>query len=261
MNSLAGRRAVAESEPGSNRAFGLDAFAIKYGGVTVSRLKAGAVLYSQGEPADAVFYIEDGQVQITVVSNLGRAAILGVLGRDDLCGEGCLLYGRIRDTTAICTAESTIARLERSSVIRALREDAAVAEYFVAFALSSVVRLRHSLISQLFDSSEQRLARVLCDLARHDKDGRSLKTIRNLDQEKLAQMIGTTRSRVNQFMNKFRRLGYIEYDSGGIRVHTAALEATLRDDALDRRLEAVPIQIEARLSSQRANRRRRVARG
>lgn len=209
----------------------LRAFAKHYGGVTSAPLKAGMLLYSQGEPADALFYIKEGRVQVTVLSSQGKAGILGVLGRGEVCGEGCLLGNRRRVATAMCIADGQIARLERANVVRAIREDAAIAEFFIVFALSSVVRLRENLISQLFDSSEQRLARVLLALA--DRGGGSENAIRNVDQEALAQMIGTTRSRVNQFMNKFRNLRCIDYDGSTIIVHGALSKFARSDNARD----------------------------
>jgi len=234
MNYLAGGHSVfGDSGLGSNQTLNIGAFAAKYGGVTVTRFKPGTVLYSQGEPADALFYVRDGQVQITVVSSLGKAGILGVLGSGELCGEGSLLGNEIRVATAECMVESSIARLERSSVIRGVRDDAAIAEYFVAFALASVVRLRENLISQLFDCSEKRLARILLALAHHDIYRRHDNIIRNVDQEELAQMIGTTRSRVNHFMNKFRKLGCIDYDGRAILVHESLSTLVLHEHLFD----------------------------
>lgn len=155
----------------SSQSFDVDAFAASYGGVTVSRFKAGDVLYAQGDPADAMFYLQDGQVQLTVVSSQGKEGILSLLDPGSLCGEGCLLGNRVRVATAACIADSVAARLERASVIRAVREDPAIAELFVVFALKQVVELRENLISQLFDSSERRLARALVLLANHSRGG------------------------------------------------------------------------------------------
>jgi CRP/FNR family cyclic AMP-dependent transcriptional regulator len=179
------------------------------------------VLYRQGEPADSLHYLQDGQLQSTVVSSQGKEGILGLLGPGDFCGEGCLLGNRSRVATVACIADSLVARIERASALRAIGENPAIAGFFIAFALQRVVDLRANLISQLFDSSEQRLARTLMALANQsrDGDGESSKIVRNVDQEGLAQMIGTTRSRVNHFMNKFRRLHYVDYDNGVIVVH------------------------------------------
>jgi len=218
----------------SRQVFDVGAFASRHGGVTVSRLKSGSALYTQGDPADSLFYVMTGQVQTSVVSEDGKEGILGVLEPGVFCGEGCLLGNRKRAATAACIADSTVARLERANVIRACREDPSVAEFFLVFALKTVVRLRLNLISQLFDSSEQRLARILLVLANHGKDGQRDNVIRNVDQEALAHMIGTTRSRVNHFMNKFRNLGYIDYDD------TIVVNRSLADFV---RREAPPVEL------------------
>ncbi len=207
----------------------VEALAANYGGVTVSRLRSGAVLYSQGEPANSMYYVQDGQLQITVVSSQGKEGILGVLGSGDFCGEGCLLGSRIRVATVTCIANSLVARLERTSVLRAVRENSEIAAFFLAFALRRVVDLRENLISHLFDSSEKRLARALALLGKHGGNGGSKHVIRNVDQEALAQMIGTTRSRVNYFMNKFRRLNYIDYDGDSIVVYRSLSNVALCD--------------------------------
>lgn len=212
------------------QSFDVAAFAARYGGVTVSRLEAGTLIYSQGEPADFMYYLQDGQIQIAVVSSHGKEGILGILEPGGFCGEGSLLGGRTRAATATCTADSVVARLERASIIRAIRENPTFAEFFIVYALTNVVRLRDSLISQLLDSSEKRLARALLLLANYGRDGGS-NVIRSVDQEVLAKIVGTTRSRVNYFMNKFRKLGYINYDGSVIVVRSSLSDAVLRDDA------------------------------
>jgi CRP/FNR family cyclic AMP-dependent transcriptional regulator len=209
--------------------FDVDAFAKSYGGTTRLTLKSGARLYVQGEPSNGLFYIRKGQLQLTVVSAFGKEAILSVLGDGDFCGESCLVAGHVRAATAMCITDSVIARLERASVVRAIHQDPAFAEFFVVSTITRAFRLRDSLISQLFNSTERRLARQLLLLANYGKDGRPQTTINNLDQEALAQMIGTTRSRVNYFMNKFRKLGYIDYN-GHIDVHSSLLNVVLQDD-------------------------------
>ena len=216
MNSPIRRNtSVADVAFDSRQSFDLDAFAAGYGGVTVSRLKSGTPIFSQGEPAEALYFLQDGQVQITVVSSHGKECILRILEPGSLFGEGSLLGNRMRAATATCISDSVVARLERASVVRAIRENSAIAEFFIVFALSKVVELRDGLTSQLFDSSEIRLARALLLLA---DQGGTKNFIKNIDQEALAQMIGTTRSRVNHFMNKFRKLGYIDYNGGVISV-------------------------------------------
>jgi len=204
----------------TKRVFDLDTFATTYGGVAISTNREGSTLYRQGEPADSMFYLQSGQVQITVVSSHGKEGILGVLTPGDWCGEGSLLGNRHRVATALCLSDSVAARVDRGSIIRAIRQNPSVAEFFIGLALKKMVRLRENLISQLFDPSEARLARALLMLVQHGRTGANAdNVIRNVDQEGLAQMIGTTRSRVNHFMNKFRRLGYIDYEGGTIFVH------------------------------------------
>lgn len=205
----------------TNRAFDLDAFAADYGGVTESKCRAGTLLYRQGEPADAMYYLQSGQVQITVVSSQGKEGILNLVDPGGWCGEGSLLGNRRRVATASCIAEGVVARLERANILQAIRQNPLVAEFFVSFALQKVIELRENLISQLFESSEARLARALLILANHGRGGAQSRVIRNVDQESLAQMVGTTRSRVNHFMNKFRRLGHIDYEGGIIFVHSS----------------------------------------
>ena len=215
----------------SGRSFDIEAFALDYGGVTFSRLRSESVLYRQGEPADSLYYLQDGQLQSTVVSSQGKEGILGLLGPGDFCGESCLLGNRSHVATIACIADSLMARIERASALRAIRQNLAIAGFFLTFALQRVVDLRENLISQLFDSSEKRLARTLVLLANHGGDGKTTDVIRNVDQEGLAQMIGTTRSRVNHFMNKFRKLHFIDYD-GDVIVVYRSLHAALSDGRL-----------------------------
>ncbi len=213
----------------SQRPFNIETFASNYGGVALSRFRYRAALYSQGEPADSMYYLQQGQLQVTVVSSQGKEGILGVLGPGDICGEGCLLGNRTRVATVVCIADSLVARIERASALRAIQENAAIAGFFLAFALRRVVDLRENLISQLFDTSEKRLVRMLLHLADQGRNGEPNNVIRNVDQEGLAQMIGTTRSRVNHFMNKFRRLHYIDYDGDVIVVYPSLSGAALND--------------------------------
>jgi CRP-like cAMP-binding protein len=237
MNSrIESSQSIAAGALRAHRTFDLDTFAADYGGVTVSKCRAGTLLYRQGESADAMYYLQSGQIQITVVSSQGKEGILGLLDPGGWCGEGCLLGNRQRVATASCLADSVVARLERGSVLRGIRQNPLIAEFFVAFALRKVIELRGNLISQLFDSSERRLARALLVLANHGrgeaKNGSDAKNnvIMNIDQEGLAQMIGTTRPRVNHFMNKFRRLGHIDYEGGVIFVHSSLANMAFSDD-------------------------------
>jgi CRP-like cAMP-binding protein len=218
------------------RSFDVDSFAARYGGVTRSAFKAGALVYSQGAPADAVFYIVHGQIQLTVLSDQGKEAIIGILDAGDFCGEACLIGERMLVSTATCLANSSVARLERTAVMQAIHADPHFAEFYLVYTLIRSVRLRDSLIGHLFYSSEGRLARTLLLLADNGGDCGGDAVIGKIDQEALAQMVGTTRSRVNFFMTKFRKLGYIDYNGHshhGINVRRALLHAALRDNLLD----------------------------
>lgn len=198
--------------------FDVAAFAARHGGMTEAKFKVGASLFAQGEPANCLYFIDQGQVQLSVLSTQGKAAIIGLLNPGDFCGDSCLIGEQPRLATALCITDAVVKRLERANVVRAIQEDACFAEFYVKYALSRTARLTDRLLSQLIDSSEQRLARLLLFLADYEKNGGKGTVIGNLDQELLAQMIGTTRSRVNFFMNKFRDLGYIDYN-GDIVVH------------------------------------------
>jgi CRP-like cAMP-binding protein len=161
----------------------------------------------------------------------GKEAVIALLGRGDFCGEGCLVGEPLRMATATAMTKCVVARLEKATVIRAIHEDAAFSEFLVAYVLKRTARLTDTLIDQLFNSSEKRLARVLLLLANYGKEGRSETVINKIDQETLASMIGSTRSRVNFFMNKFRKLGLIEYN-GKINVHSSLLRVVLHDQTL-----------------------------
>jgi CRP/FNR family cyclic AMP-dependent transcriptional regulator len=230
MKSTADKRpSVTGTGLPAEQKFDADAFAATYGGFTRSTFKSGARLFVQGEPANGMFYIQQGEVQVAVVSAFGKEAILNVLGAGEFFGESCLVGDQPRAATAICITDSVIARLERASVVRAIHQDPAFAEFLVVTVIKRAFRLRDSLVSQMFNSTERRLARQLLLLANYGRDGRPQTTIDNLDQEALAQMVGTTRSRVNYFMNKFRKLGYIDYN-GHIDVHSSLLNVVLHDD-------------------------------
>jgi len=208
--------------------FDVKGFAAKYGGVTVSKYQTNSVIYTQGDAGDAVYYIQQGRVKFSVVSEQGKEAIVAILDAGDLCGEGCLNGQPLRITTATTMSECVIARLEKSSVVRALRDNRSFSQFFVSYLLTQNARLKEHLIDQLFNSSELRLARALLLLANYGKDGREERIIPKIDQQTLAKIIGTTRGRVSHFMNKFRRLGFIEYN-GDIRVHSSLLNVILHD--------------------------------
>lgn len=197
-------------------------------GRSVAKYDAGENVFSQGEPADAVFYIQRGKVKITVVSEQGKEAVVAILGKNDFFGEGCLSGQLTRVSTVEVMSDSVISRLDKAAILRVIREEPAFSELFIAHLLGRAVRVEADLVDQLFNSSEKRLARLLLLLANFGKEGRPEPMIAKISQETLAQMIGTTRARVSFFMNKFRRLGFISYN-GGIEVHTSLLHAVLND--------------------------------
>ena len=197
-------------------------------GRTISRYRKDQKVFSQGSSADAVFYIQKGKVKITVVSEQGKEAVVAILGPDEFCGEGCLTGQPRRIATAVAMTECEIMRLEKEAMIRVLHEEPAFSEMFVAHLLARTIRVEEDLVDQLFNSSEKRLARSLLLLANFGKDGRPERIIAKVSQETLAEMIGTTRSRVSHFMNKFRKLGFIDYN-GHLEVHTSLLNVVLRD--------------------------------
>ena len=186
------------------------------------------VVFSQGQAADSVFYIESGQVQISVVSEQGKQAVVAVLLAGDFFGEGCLAGQLVRLSTAETLTESVIARLEKAAVVRQLHEKPAFSELFIGHLLNRTIRVEADLVDQLFNSSEKRLARMLLLLANFGKEGKPEPIIAKISQETLAEMIGTTRSRVSFFMNKFRKLGFIEYN-GGLKVNDSLLSIVLHD--------------------------------
>jgi CRP/FNR family transcriptional regulator, cyclic AMP receptor protein len=187
------------------------------GGRTVSKYARGQVVFSQGDQANAVFYVQKGKVKITVVSAQGKEAVVAVLGAGEFCGEGCLAGQPRRMATATAMTECEIMRLEKAAIIRVLHEE-----------LARSIRIEEDLVDQLFNSSEKRLARALLLLANFGKEGRPEPIIAKVSQETLAEMIGTTRSRVSFFMNKFRRLGFIAYN-GHLEIHSSLLSVVLAD--------------------------------
>ena len=197
-------------------------------GRTISKYRKDQTLFSQGSPADAVFYIRKGKVKITVVSEQGKEAVVAIQGPDEFCGEGCLSGQTRRLATAAAITECEIMRLEKPAMIRVLHDEPAFSEMFVAHLLTRTIRVEEDLVDQLFNSSEKRLARALLLLANFGKDGRPEPVIAKVSQETLAELIGTTRSRVSHFMNKFRKLGFIDYN-GHLEVHTSLLNVVLHD--------------------------------
>jgi CRP/FNR family transcriptional regulator, cyclic AMP receptor protein len=198
-------------------------------GRTISQYRKDQIVFSQGDPADAVFYIQKGKVKVGVVSDQGKEAVVAILGAEEFCGEGCLAGQPRRIATVRAMTECTIMRLQKTSIIRALYDEPAFSELFMSHLLARAIRVEEDLVDQLFNSSEKRLARLLLLLANFGKEGRPEPVIAKISQETLAEMIGTTRSRVSFFMNKFRRLGFLDYNGGGLEVHSSLLNVILRD--------------------------------
>jgi CRP/FNR family transcriptional regulator, cyclic AMP receptor protein len=196
---------------------------------TVSAYQNSQIIFSQGEPADSIFYIQEGQVKLTVLSEQGKEAIVAILGSGDFCGEGCLAGQPRRMATAAAMDDCKIMRLEKAAMIRLLHDEQDFSERFMAHLLARNVRVEADLVDQLFNSSEKRLARLLLILAKFGKEGRPEPVIAKISQEMLADMIGTTRSRVSFFMNRFRKLGLISYN-GHLEVHSSLLNVVLHDD-------------------------------
>ena len=197
-------------------------------GRTISKYRKNKIAFSQGDPADSVFYIREGKVKVTVTSEQGKEAVVAVLGSDEFFGEGCLTGQLRRVATATAMTECEIMRLEKEAIVRVLHDEPAFSEMFISHLLVRTLRVEADLVDQLFNSSEKRLARALLLLANFGKEGGPETVIAKVSQETLAEMIGTTRSRVSHFMNKFRQLGFIDYN-GTIKVHSSLLSIVLYD--------------------------------
>ncbi len=198
------------------------------GGRSIVSFPRKQAIFSQGDAADAVFYLQKGRVKLTVVSKQGKEAVVGFVGPDMFFGEGCLAGQQLRMSTATATEDSTVLRFQKKGMIRLLHADPKFSELFTAYLLSRNIRFEEDLVDQLFNSSEKRLARILLLLAHFGKEGKQEPVIPKISQETLAGMIGTTRSRVSHFMNKFRKLGFIDYN-GGMLVHSSLLNIVLHD--------------------------------
>ena len=197
-------------------------------GRSIADYRKNQIIFSQGDPADAVFYVQKGKIKLTVVSKQGKEAVVGILGSSDFFGEGCLAGQQQRMATATALAECSIVRLEKRAATRVIHDEPEFSELFLAYVLSRNIRIEEDLVDQLFNSSEKRLARVLLLLANFGKDGKPQQVIPKMSQETLAEIIGTTRPRVSFFMNKFRKLGFVDYN-GGLEVHSSLLSVVLHD--------------------------------
>jgi CRP/FNR family transcriptional regulator, cyclic AMP receptor protein len=198
------------------------------GGRTVAEYRKNQVVYRQGDPSDSVFFIRSGKVKTTVVSEQGKEAVVAVLGADDFFGEGCLAGQALRLGTVAALTECVITRISKADITRVIHEEPAFAELFIAHLLARNSRVEEDLVDQLFNSSEKRLARTLLLLANFGKEGQPEPVLAKISQETLAEMVGTTRSRVSRFMNKFRQLGLIDYN-GHIEVHRSLLNVVLHE--------------------------------
>jgi CRP-like cAMP-binding protein len=215
----------------TNGEFDLKVFLASVGaGRSITKPRQGEVIFSQGDPADALFYIQGGKVKVTTLSSHGKEAVVAILGAGDFFGEGCLAGQPLRISTVAAIADSNIARLDKAAVVRVMHDEPAFSGLFMEHLLARNIRMEADLIDQLFNSSEKRLARLLLLLANFGKDGTPQPVVAKISQEMLAEMIGTTRSRVSSFMNKFRRLGFIDYN-GHLEVHSSLLSIVLHDDS------------------------------
>jgi len=186
------------------------------------------IIFTQGDVADSVFYIRKGKVKVTVLSKQGKEAVVALLGIDEFLGEGCLIGQSKRLSTATAMTDCVVMRVDKAEILRVLQEEPAFSQMFISHILARTARVEEDLVDQLFNSTEKRLARVLLLLANFGKEGRPEPVIAKISQETLAEMIGTTRSRVSYFMNKFRQMGFIDYN-GHIEIHSSLLSVVLNE--------------------------------
>jgi CRP-like cAMP-binding protein len=198
------------------------------GGRTITKYRKNKKIFQQGDPADAVFYIQEGQVKVCVISEQGKEAVVAIHTKGDFFGEGCLAGQPRRLATVAAMTESVIMRIGKTAIVRVLHDEPKFSEMFMSYLLARNARVEEDLVDQLFNSSEKRLARLLLLMANFGKEGRPEPVIAKISQEVLAEMIGTTRSRVSVFMNKFRKLGFIDYN-GHLEVHNSLLNVVLHD--------------------------------
>jgi CRP/FNR family transcriptional regulator, cyclic AMP receptor protein len=205
-------------------------FSIINGGRKIAAFPKKQTIFVQGDLSDAVFYIRQGKVRLTVVSEIGKEATIGILNEGDFFGEGCLTGQPIRLCSATAMTDCSVMKIDKKSMIEVLHREHAFSDMFVAYLLKKNIRYEEDLVDQLFNSSEKRLARILLLLAHFGKEGKPEVVIPKISQETLAEMVGTTRSRVNFFMNRFRKLGFIDYHAGdALQVHSSLLNVVLHD--------------------------------
>jgi CRP-like cAMP-binding protein len=200
------------------------------GGRKIEAFRKKQTIFAQGESSDAVFYIKEGKVKLTVVSEVGKEATIGILSEGAFLGEGCLTGQLLRLCSATAMTDCSVMKIDKKSMMEVLHREHAFSDMFVAYLLTRNIRYEEDLVDQLFNSSEKRLARILLLLAHFGKDGKPETLIPKMSQETLAEMIGTTRSRVSFFMNRFRKLGFIDYHAGDeLQVHSSLLNIVLHD--------------------------------
>jgi len=220
---------VPKAEPANHAPFDVNTFLARIGeGRSLVEYPKDRVVFAQGDKADAVFYLRKGKVKLTVVSTQGKEAVVAILGEGEFFGEGCLVAQPLRMATAATLTPCSILRVEKPAMVRVLHAEPTFAERFITHLLARNIRIEEDLVDQLFNSAEKRLARVLLLLASFGKEGKPEAVIPKVSQETLAGMIGTTRSRVSFFMNKFRKLGFIDYNDG-LEVHSSLLNIILHD--------------------------------
>ena len=198
------------------------------GGRSVSNYRKNQKIFAQGDAADSVFYIQDGQVKLSIISELGKEAVVALHRKEDFFGEGCLSGQSLRLASAATMTDCVIMRLDKTAIVRVLHEQPKFSEMFLSYILARNARVEADLVDQLFNSSEKRLARLLLLMANFGKEGRPEPIVTKISQETLAEMIGTTRSRVSHFMNKFRQLGFIDYN-GHLEIHSSLLSVVLSE--------------------------------
>ncbi len=195
----------------------------------VVKFKKGQILFSQDDPCNDVLYIQSGNAKLTIVNPQGKEAVLALLGPGDFLGEGCIIGNPVRMATAKAMGPVEATRIEKKEIMRVLHDEQEFAGKFIHYMLERNIKIEADLVDQLFNSSEKRLARALLILARYGKAGQPETVVAKISQETLAELVGTTRSRVNFFMNKFRKLGFIDYNGGGMHVHSSLLNVVLHD--------------------------------
>jgi CRP/FNR family cyclic AMP-dependent transcriptional regulator len=227
VNTDSRRRAVTKSQ--QNSTFNAQAFLDSAGiARTIVDYRRAAIIFTQGDPCEHVLYIQKGNVKLSVLSKAGREAVVAMLGPGEFFGEGCLAGQPVRMATATATTDSTILRVDKNQMVRLLHKQHALSDRFIAHMLARNIRIEEDLVDQLFNSSEKRLARALLLLARYGKHDKPVRAVPPISQETLAEMVGTTRSRVNFFMKKFQRLGFIDYTKG-LKVNNSLLTVVLHD--------------------------------